>query len=83
MTGAQITAILTDILAVLAILGLVWRASVILTTIKVEVSQVRRDVDRVVANEETEHNRIVKRLDREDQRWLDHAKEHRGGKRIR
>jgi 3-methyladenine DNA glycosylase AlkC len=57
-------------------LGILWRASSILTTIKLEVSYLRRDVDKMVADKDKEHSELTARITNADTRLLDHERWH-------
>jgi len=56
--------------------GVLWRASSILTTIKLEVSYLRRDVDRLVTDKDRAHTELSQRIGNNETRLLDHERWH-------
>jgi hypothetical protein len=57
-------------------LGVLWRASSILTTIKLEVSYLRRDVDRMVSDADRAHIALEQRISNDEARLLEHQTWH-------
>src|SRR5204863_2202449 len=70
--------LLADAVAIVALLGLVWRASSTLTRIRFEVVALRKDVDRIVTDKDAAHRGITERLSRDEERLLEHERWHRG-----
>lgn len=60
--------ILADAVAVLAIVGLVWRASWLLSKIRFEVSALREDVDHMVTDKERQHTAQSDRIEHAEKR---------------
>jgi hypothetical protein len=74
VNASAIAQIAVDVCALLAIL---WRTSSVLTTIRMDIKVLRRDVERMEEDKREDHRAIEQRIANVDARFIKHEDWHR------